>query len=135
MSADEFDPAVERLYREPQQFADSALFDAEVQVRLYKRSRMRNFVMGGVALVTSGIFLHQVVRLNLDTRIEAGGLSTILPRREVSQVMDVSREMASQLGLSDALVAGFSGPQLLIMCGLAATAVLASMAVRVSQSL
>lgn len=135
MSADEFDPAVERLYRQPQQFADSVLFDAEVQLRLYKRSRSRNFVMGGMSLFAGGLLLNQVVRMNLDARLSTSGLNAVLPKREVSQVMEVSREMASQLGLGDAMVAGFNGPQLLILCALATTAVLAAMAVRLSQSL
>ena len=135
MSADDFDPAVERLYTHPQTFADSALFDAEVEVRVYKRSRMRNFVMIGISLAAAAIFLRQVIRLNISASFDSATIGSVVPRQEVRHVMDVAREMAANLGLADAMVAGFSGPQLMIMCGLVVTALLAASAVRLSQSL
>lgn len=135
MSVDDFDPAVERLYTRPQTFADSALFDAEVEVRVYKRSRIRNFVMFALSLVAAGIFLRQVIRLNLTASFDSATVGSVLPRQEVGQVMSVAREMAANLGLADAMVAGFSGPQLMILSGLVVTALLAASAVRLSQSL
>lgn len=133
VSADEFDPEIERLYGRPEMFADSVLFDAEVAVRVYRRSKMRRILLSVLGVLGGLAFLHQIVKLNLDLTLSTQSVQAVLPQRQLSQVMDVGREMASQVGLGDAAVAGLSGPQLLILCSLAAVALLTGTAIRLSQ--
>lgn len=133
MSADEFDPAVERHYGRPQSFTDSALFDAEVSVKVYQRSKMRRIILSVLGVIGGFAFLHQIVKLNLDLKLSANNIQAVLPQRQLTQAMDVGREMASQIGLGDTAVVGLSGPQLLILCSVAAVALLAGTAMRLSQ--
>lgn len=133
MSAEEFDPAIERLYGRPETFADSVLFDAEVAVKVYRRGKMRRILLSVLGVLGGFAFLHQMVKLNIDLKLSANNVQAVLPQRQLSQAMDVSREMASQIGLGDTAVAGLSGPQLLILCSVAAVALLTGTAIRLSQ--
>jgi hypothetical protein len=60
MSADEFDPMIERLFAQAPRLADEALFLATLQASLEKRSRWRTLtltaagVVGGVLAVREG---------------------------------------------------------------------------------
>ena len=49
MSADEFDPAIERLFAQAPQFPDSVFFEADVAARLNKASRFRSMALAGLA--------------------------------------------------------------------------------------
>ena len=53
MSADEFDPAIERLFAQAPQFPDSVFFEADVAARLNKASRFRSMALS-VAGVAGG---------------------------------------------------------------------------------
>ena len=61
MSADEFDPAIERLFAQTPRLADEALFLATLQARLEKRSRWRALTLTAAGLVGGGFGadLHQ----------------------------------------------------------------------------
>lgn len=54
MSADEFDPEIERLFARAPHMPDAALFTARVEQRLQKGSRVRVFALG-LAGVTGGV--------------------------------------------------------------------------------
>ena len=57
MSADEFDPEIERLFGRAPQMPDSALFTAQIEQRLQKGSRVRVLALGlglGIAAVGGG---------------------------------------------------------------------------------
>jgi hypothetical protein len=61
MSADEFDPMIERLFAQSPRLADEALFLATIQASMEKRSRWRTLtltaagVVGGVLAVREGV--------------------------------------------------------------------------------
>ena len=61
MSADEFDPAIEKLFAQTPRLADEALFLATIQARMEKRSRWRTLILtaagtvGGVLAVREGV--------------------------------------------------------------------------------
>jgi len=61
MSADEFDPMIERLFAQSPRLADEALFLATIQASMEKRSRWRSLILtaagavGGVLAVREGV--------------------------------------------------------------------------------
>lgn len=135
MSDPEYDPAVERAYRVPPEFADSALFDAEVAVRLENRWRWRRGLLTILGLVGAIFVMSRFVRLQVSSLRKEDLLSSILPRQEQSEVFGTIKQLSAQLGLADVSVGILSGPYLLILFGIAATIVLATLAVRLSKSL
>jgi len=65
MSADEFDPAIERLFAQTPAFSDSALFEADVAARLSKSSRMRSIALSLAGLVGGVIAVRELVNVDL----------------------------------------------------------------------
>ena len=51
MSADEFDPTIERLFAQAPHFPDSAFFEADVAARLNKASRVRSVALSAAGVV------------------------------------------------------------------------------------
>jgi hypothetical protein len=64
MSADEFDPAIERLFAQTPRLADEALFLATLQARLEKRSRWRALTLTAAGLVGGGLAVREGVNFN-----------------------------------------------------------------------
>ena len=50
MSADEFDPTIERLFAQTPHFPDSVFFEADVAARLHKASRVRSIALSAAGL-------------------------------------------------------------------------------------
>lgn len=61
MSADEFDPMVERLFAKPPAMADAASFEAAVLAHLDKGSRLRSAVFWVAGLAGGAVAVRQVV--------------------------------------------------------------------------
>ncbi len=64
MSADEFDPMIERLFAQTPRMADDALFLATVQASMEKRSRWRTLALTGAGLVGGVLAVREGVSLN-----------------------------------------------------------------------
>ncbi|OGN49344.1 MAG: hypothetical protein A2352_07855 [Caulobacterales bacterium RIFOXYB1_FULL_67_16] len=64
MSADEFDPMIERLFAQTPRMADEALFLATVQASMEKRSRWRTLALTGAGLVGGVLAVREGVSLN-----------------------------------------------------------------------
>jgi len=64
MSADEFDPAIERLFSRAPALADEALFTAELQARLEKRSRWRALALTAAGVVGGCVAVREGVNFN-----------------------------------------------------------------------
>jgi hypothetical protein len=73
MSADEFDPAIERLFARTPTMPDAALFTARVEQRMQKGSRMRVVVLGLAGLVGGVVAVREVVSVNFNA--DGGGLT------------------------------------------------------------
>lgn len=71
MSADEFDPMVERLFSKTPPMADEALFLATLQARLEKRSRWRSLALTAAGLVGGVLAVREGVSFNLSTSGES----------------------------------------------------------------
>ncbi|MEG1453748.1 hypothetical protein [Brevundimonas sp.] len=139
MSADEFDPAIERAYRVTPEFADSALFDAEVAVRLENRWKWRRAIMMVLAVGAAFVFLRQFVSVQMKNVLQGdlgdGSLATILHQSEASSVFSPLRDAAQQLGLTGISLGSISGAQILMMSGIILTLALVASAIRLANSL
>ena len=64
MSADEFDPMIERLFAQSPRLADEGLFLATVQASMEKRSRWRTLALTGAGLVGGVLAVREGVNFN-----------------------------------------------------------------------
>src|SRR5690606_19702050 len=64
MSADEFDPAIERLFAQAPQFPDSVFFEADVAARLNKASRFRSMALSVAGLAGGVIAVRELLNVN-----------------------------------------------------------------------
>lgn len=64
MSADEFDPAIERLFAQSPQFSDSVCFEADVAARLNKASRVRSIALSFAGLAGGVIAVRELLNVN-----------------------------------------------------------------------
>lgn len=135
MSDDLFDPTVERHYGTVSDFADSPLFNAEVELRAYRRQNRHRLAICTVGGILALGILSQMVRLNFGVIMRSAETQTILPRHQVDQLMQTLSETAAGLGFYDFEVGALTGAHMLILFGLATTALFAGAAVRLSQSL
>ena len=72
MSADEFDPMVERLFSRSPAMADADLFTAEVQTRLEKRSRVRGFALGLAGVIGGCVAVRETMNLSFASGLQEG---------------------------------------------------------------
>ncbi|AYG93785.1 hypothetical protein D8I30_00270 [Brevundimonas naejangsanensis] len=66
MSADEFDPVIERLFAQTPVFPDSARFEADVAARLSKASRVRSIALSLAGLIGGVIAVRELVNVDLN---------------------------------------------------------------------
>lgn len=64
MSADEFDPMIERLFAQSPRLADEALFLATVQASLEKRLRWRTLALTSAGLIGGVMAVREGVNIN-----------------------------------------------------------------------
>ena len=76
MSADEFDPAIERLFARAPAFADSAQFEAGVAAKLSKTSRFRTVALSGAGLIGGVIAVREVLNVNFNFTESSASAST-----------------------------------------------------------
>ena len=116
MSADEFDPFVERAFSRSPRMPDEDLFAARIEARLASSTRVRTLALS-VAGLTGGVV---AVRQSLDSAVDLGAASVTTPARSFGQgLQDVSYEtqvsvqpILEQLGLSDMALGSMGGMSL-----------------------
>ena len=135
MSADEFDPAIERLFARAPTMADDALFVAEFRTRLEKRSRWRGLALTGAGLVVGLIAVREGVNLNF-----TAGDAEVTTLSQGVQAAAATAQGAAQSGLdglglnSVDLMSGSGMMTFWIVAG-ALFALLAAGAVKLSQDI
>jgi hypothetical protein len=135
MSADEFDPEIERLFARAPKMADAALFTAEVERRLERGSRMRVLALSLAGVIGGTVALREAVTVNL------GEASGPVAGRAVSRGIDAASLEAGQvaqtalevLGLQGLEFGGLGGMQLFWIAAAALVAAAAAGAVRLAQ--
>jgi hypothetical protein len=74
MSADEFDPFVERLFSRTPPMADAALFTAGVEARLQKGSRFRSLAIVLAGVVGGVVAVRETVSVNVNLEGQPEGV-------------------------------------------------------------
>ena len=65
MSADEFDPEIERLFARTPHLSDAALFNVQVEQRLQKGSRVRVLALGLAGVIGGVVAIRETMSVNL----------------------------------------------------------------------
>ena len=66
MSADEFDPFVERLFARTPAMPDAALFTAQVEQRLQKGSRVRFLALSLAGVIGGAVAIRETLTVDID---------------------------------------------------------------------
>ncbi|MGV9005965.1 MAG: hypothetical protein ACOH1H_04410 [Brevundimonas sp.] len=116
MSADEFDPVVERLFARVPVMPDAALFASTVESRLQSGSRVRTLALTAAGLVGGVVAVRETMSINLNLSASDGPVAS----RALGQGIQAAGGNAQslfqagidQLGLGHLTVAGMGGIEL-----------------------
>ena len=136
MSADDFDPFIERLYARTPPMQDSTLFAAEVETKLATASRWRTLALTAAGLVGGAVAVGGAVDLNFHISQDAAPSSAQLTQgfnASVASAQASAQGLAGQLGLTQLDLGSMGGMQLFWITAGALVALLAAGAVRLSQ--
>ena len=131
MSADEFDPMIERMFAQSPRLADEALFLATLQARMEKQSRWRVLALTAAGLVGGAL----AIREGLSVNFASGGETTLDQgiRAATATAQGAAQSGLEGLGVGSVdLSSGTGVPAFWIVAG-AMAAVLAAGAARLSQ--
>lgn len=135
MSADEFDPRIERLFAQTPPLSDARLFEADMQARLARGGRMRGWVLSAAGVVGGLIAVREMVSLNLN--LDGGSVSAAEASNATIQAQQQMQTVAvsalEQVGLSDALLGAAGGMQMFWIVAGALIALMAAAAMRLAQ--
>ncbi|WP_439471237.1 hypothetical protein [Brevundimonas sp.] len=135
MSADEFDPAIERLFARSPALPDAALFTATVERRLQKGSRVRVFVLGVAGVVGGVVAAREMLTINFST--EGGSVPTAAMGQGLEAVsfnaQAAIQSGLDQVGLGNIAFGSMNGMQMFWIAAGALIAVAAAGVVRLSQ--
>jgi hypothetical protein len=137
MSADEFDPFVERLFARTPVMPDAALFTAQVEQRLQKGSRVRFLALSLAGLIGGAVAVREAVTIDLNLAPGEGVVAgTALGQGLQSASVNVQGTVQSgldQLGLANLELGSMSGMQLFWIAAAALIAVAAAGVMKLSQ--
>ena len=137
MSADEFDPMIERMFARSPQLADASLFATEVEAKLHGTSRVRMAALSVAGLVGGVIAVREAVNVNLRlSDAEAPVAGKVLGEGIQAASLDVQGAVVStlsQFGLADVSLGSMSGMQMFWIAAGALIALAAAGVVRLSQ--
>jgi len=136
MSADEFDPYVERLFARTPHMADAPLFAAQVEAKLATGSRVRTLALSLAGLIGGVI----AVRESLDMNISVGSAGPVAGRALNRGIEAASlnaqgavQSGLDQLGLANLSLGSMSGMQLFWLTTGALIALAAAGVMKLSQ--
>ncbi len=105
MSADEFDPFVERLFNQSPAMPDAELFAATLRARLESGNRVRALVLSLAGLVGGLVAVRETVSVNLS----GGGGEGLVAGRAIGQGVNVLTQAAQGTVQSSLDQMGVSG--------------------------
>ena len=137
MSADEFDPFVERLFARAPQMPDAALFTARVDQRLQKGSRVRFLALSLAGLVGGVVAVRETMTVNIGTGdgVVAGNALGAGIRSASLNTQGVVQSGLDQLGLANLELGSMGGMQLFWIAAGALIAVAAAGVMKLSQDI
>ena len=137
MSADEFDPYVERLFARTPTMPDATLFAAGVEARLASGSRVRTLALTLAGLVGGVIAVRETLNLDVDLTGSGGPVAgQALGRGIEAASMNAQGAIHSgldQLGLADVALGSMGGMQLFWLTAGALIALAAAGVMKLSQ--
>jgi hypothetical protein len=133
MSADEFDPMIERLFSRTPAMADEALFTAMVETRLEKRSRWRTLALTAAGVVGGCMAVREGVNFNFGD--QSGEATTLAQgvRTAAATAQGAAQTGLDGLGLGSFDLMSGSGMQMFWVVAGALFALLAAGVVKLSQ--
>lgn len=137
MSADEFDPEIERLFARAPQLPDAALFTARVERGLQKGSQVRFLALSLAGLVGGVVAVRETLTVNIgagDGVVAGQALGDGL-RSASLNAQGVVQAGLDQVGLANLELGSMGGMQLFWIAAGALIAVAAAGVMRLSQDI
>ena len=137
MSADEFDPFVERLFARTPVMSDAPLFTAKVEQRLQKGSRVRFLALSLAGLIGGAVAVRETMQVD----IELGSREGVVAGDALGQgiqsaslnVQSMVQSRLDQVGLANMELGSMGGMQLFWIAAGALIAVAAAGVMKLSQ--
>jgi len=137
MSADEFDPFVERLFARTPAMPDAPLFTAQVEQRLQKGSRIRFLALALAGLGGGAVAVRETMTVDLDLGAREGVVAgDALGQGIQSASLNVQSTIQGgldQVGLSNLELGSMGGMQLFWIAAAALIALAAAGVMKLSQ--
>lgn len=137
MSADEFDPFVERLFARTPAMPDAPLFTAQVEQRLQKGSRIRFLALTLAGLGGGAVAVRETMTVDLDLGAREGVVAgDALGQGIQSASLNVQSTIQGgldQVGLSNLELGSMGGMQLFWIAAAALIALAAAGVMKLSQ--
>lgn len=137
MSADEFDPFVERLFARTPAMPDAPLFTARVEQRLQKGSRVRFLALSLAGLIGGAVAVRETMQVDIDLGAREGIVAgDALGQGIQSASLNVQGMIQSgldQVGLANMELGSMGGMQLFWIAAGALIAVAAAGVMKLSQ--
>jgi hypothetical protein len=137
MSADEFDPEIERLFARSPQLPDAALFTARVEQRLQKGSHVRFLALGLAGVIGGGVAVRETLSVNLTAGdgVVAGNALGQGIRSASFNTQSAIQTGLDQLGLANLELGSMGGMQMFWIAAGALIAIAAAGVMRLSQDI
>ncbi len=135
MSADEFDPEIERLFARAPQMSDAALFTAQVEQRLQKGSRVRVLALGLAGVIGGAVAVRETMTVNLTASdgVVAGNALGQGIRSVSFNTQSAVQTGLDQLGVANLELGSMGGMQMFWIVAGALIAVAAAGVMKLSQ--
>ena len=137
MSADEFDPEIERLFGRAPHMPDAPLFTARVEQRLQQGSRVRFLALGLAGLVGGAVAVRETLTLSVDFGAgpaASGALGQGFQSASIN-VQDAVTSGLDRIGLANLELGSLGGMQLFWITAAALIALAAGGVMKLSQDL
>lgn len=137
MSADEFDPFVERLFARTPAMSDAPLFTAKVEQRLQKGSRVRFLALSLAGLIGGAVAVRETMQVDIELGSREGVVAgDALGEGIQSASLNVQGMVQSgldQLGLANMELGSMGGMQIFWIAAGALIALAAAGVMKLSQ--
>lgn len=134
MSADEFDPAIERLFARTPPMPDAPLFAARIEKRLQKGSGLRFAALAVAGLIGGVVAVRETLTVNINgDGVVAGDALGQGVRAASVNMQSVVQSGLDRVGLANVELGSMSGMQMFWIATGALIAVAAAGVVRLSQ--
>jgi len=137
MSADEFDPFVERLFARTPAMPDAPLFTARVEQRLQKGSRLRFLALSLAGLVGGVVAVRETMQVDIQLGAGEGVVAGDALGQGIQSVslnvQDTIQSALDQVGLANLELGSMGGMQLFWIAAGALIAVAAAGVMKLSQ--